>query len=672
MLEKTKKRKSFVTEEDMSTLLQRYPATTVLGMLQEVGQVADEKIDWDALVRKSTTGITNAREYQMLWRHLAYRHVLLDKLEDWAEPLDDDSDLEYELEAFPAVSSEASAEAAACVKVLIASGVPNDANMLNGSTVEAPLTINIPNGQTSRTGMDNSFQGTSMHGTNITVPVAVQKQPLSTMAAEGLDTHGPACTNVHPRRKRKPWSTAEDMELIAAVQKCGEGNWANILKGDFKGDRTASQLSQMYNAFGREFKGCMPKPFYLISDVVVWTEYTLPSLDSPLWDYTGDQCGVQPGFKSMSATVFKDVIVVGHFNEELEIQSMGFYPFEFLLNGTWSIWQFSPLTELRWAIIRKRQGAMAGNGSQLSEAQLAARRAMSIALNMPMGDNLKAVGPIGAGVGPNSGGGPSTSSHPVTADFASGGAQSQHQQDLSSSKPRVVPQKPTPKPTTSSDSMVKVAAAAAGACIATSTNSAPLLKVAQPKAALQIPGGDPTVKSCALGTTNGLPSNVHFIRTGLVSHSAGPPASRPGTQKALGHSLKPASPTVQPKLACNSSRPNALAEPNAPTCAPAAELKVKQVLQKVQQDQTPPSANPVMKKADELKEYTIEDREPVTANASGVQVQEKLISLPSREIASNDISDSNKAPARTENGSANGGDPSKEPAKTENGKSKME
>lgn len=31
---------------------------------------------------------------------------------------DDDSDLEYELEASPAVSSEASAEAAACVKVI--------------------------------------------------------------------------------------------------------------------------------------------------------------------------------------------------------------------------------------------------------------------------------------------------------------------------------------------------------------------------------------------------------------------------------------------------------------------------------------------------------------------------------------------------------------------------
>ena len=32
---------------------------------------------------------------------------------------DDDSDLEYELETFPDVSSEASAEAAACVKVIV-------------------------------------------------------------------------------------------------------------------------------------------------------------------------------------------------------------------------------------------------------------------------------------------------------------------------------------------------------------------------------------------------------------------------------------------------------------------------------------------------------------------------------------------------------------------------
>ncbi|KAG2692544.1 hypothetical protein I3760_08G057100 [Carya illinoinensis] len=62
---------------------------------------------------------------------------------------------------------------------------------------------------------------------------------------EGLDANGSA-SSVPPRRKRKPWSEAEDMELIAAVQKCGEGNWANILRGNFKGDRTASQLSQRW------------------------------------------------------------------------------------------------------------------------------------------------------------------------------------------------------------------------------------------------------------------------------------------------------------------------------------------------------------------------------------------------------------------------------------------
>lgn len=61
----------------------------MLGVLGEVAAqvAADDKIDWNALVKKSTTGITNAREYQMLWRHLAYRHGLLDKLDDAAQPL---------------------------------------------------------------------------------------------------------------------------------------------------------------------------------------------------------------------------------------------------------------------------------------------------------------------------------------------------------------------------------------------------------------------------------------------------------------------------------------------------------------------------------------------------------------------------------------------------------
>ncbi|OAY23182.1 uncharacterized protein LOC110606592 isoform X2 [Manihot esculenta] len=247
MIEKsTKQKKGIVSEEDISTLLQRYTANTVLTLLQEVAQFEGVKIDWNALVKTTTTGISNAREYQMLWRHLAYRHALLENFEHGAQPLDDDSDLEYELQAFPDVSSEASTEAAACVKVLIASGSPSDSTHPNSTTVEAPLTINIPNGQAVRATSEN-LQPATMRGMNITVPVSVQKQPLpAATSTEGLDANGSASGTIPPRRKRKPWLESEDMELIAAVQKYGEGNWANILRSEFKWDRTASQLSQRW------------------------------------------------------------------------------------------------------------------------------------------------------------------------------------------------------------------------------------------------------------------------------------------------------------------------------------------------------------------------------------------------------------------------------------------
>lgn len=251
MIEKSKKnKKGVISEEDVSTLLQRYTATTLLALLQEVAQFDEAKIDWNALVKKTSTGISNAREYQMLWRHLAYRHVLPEKFDDGAYPLDDDdSDLESELEAFPSVTSEASTEAAACVKVLIASGLPSDSTHPNNTTVEAPLTINIPNGQPLRATSENS-QPDVMRGVNIRVPVSVQKLSLpavtSCPASEVYDANGSGSGIFPPRRKRKPWSEAEDMELIAAVQKLGEGNWASIVRGEFKGDRTASQLSQRW------------------------------------------------------------------------------------------------------------------------------------------------------------------------------------------------------------------------------------------------------------------------------------------------------------------------------------------------------------------------------------------------------------------------------------------
>lgn len=59
----------------------------MLALLQEVAQVQDAKIDWNALMKRTTTGITNPREYQMLWRHLAYRDELQEKLKDEVKPL---------------------------------------------------------------------------------------------------------------------------------------------------------------------------------------------------------------------------------------------------------------------------------------------------------------------------------------------------------------------------------------------------------------------------------------------------------------------------------------------------------------------------------------------------------------------------------------------------------
>lgn len=68
-------------------VLYRYDPTTILTLLQEVSRYPDAKIDWNELVKNTATGISSAREYQMLWRHLAYRDALPENLEDGAEPM---------------------------------------------------------------------------------------------------------------------------------------------------------------------------------------------------------------------------------------------------------------------------------------------------------------------------------------------------------------------------------------------------------------------------------------------------------------------------------------------------------------------------------------------------------------------------------------------------------
>ncbi|KAI3854024.1 hypothetical protein MKX03_035394 [Papaver bracteatum] len=435
-----KRKKGLISEEDIASVLTRYSAPTILALLQEVAQHPDVKIDWNALVKKTTTGITNAAEYQKLWRHLAYCDRLpetVEKLEE--QPLeDDDSDLEHELEAFPPATDETSLEAAAYVKVLLASGLSDDAGG-GPATVRAPLTINIPSWQESKSPWDNNPQPCSLKGINITVPVSVKKQSPPTVTMKGINITAPVsvqkqsppavtttdkgldgtvanAANQPAKRKRKPWTTEEDNELIAAVKKLGERNWANILKADiFKGDRTASQLSQ------------------------------------------------------------------------------------------------------RWGIIRKRLNVKSepgGGGSgiqyELTEQQLAANRAVSHALSMPLNYSLSA----GCGVGLTE-----------TATVSGQQIPLQTPKGISSvtEKPLVISVKKeasvVPNP------MIQAAAVAAGARIATPSTAKPLLKAAQCKTAFQT-STTTTGKSSMPGVTppftpnhSGAPANVHYIRTGLSSTS---------------------------------------------------------------------------------------------------------------------------------------------------------
>ncbi|ESQ29605.1 hypothetical protein EUTSA_v10024079mg, partial [Eutrema salsugineum] len=233
------KRKEFISEGDIATLLQRYDTATILKLLQEMAYHAKPNMDWNELVKKTNTGITNAREYQLLWRHLAYRDSLLPK-ENNAQLQDDDSDMECELEASPEVSVDAVAEAVAHVKVIAASYVPSESDIPEDSMVEAPLTINIPYGL-HKGPQEPSDSYWSSRGMNITFPVSLQK------AAEGHNGNGLA-SSMATRKRRKKWSAEEDENLVTAVKRHGEGSWALMAKVEFDGEKTPSQLSQRWGA----------------------------------------------------------------------------------------------------------------------------------------------------------------------------------------------------------------------------------------------------------------------------------------------------------------------------------------------------------------------------------------------------------------------------------------
>ncbi|KAF0932208.1 hypothetical protein E2562_008734 [Oryza meyeriana var. granulata] len=208
------KRKRSFSEDDAYLVLHRYQPATILTLLQEVGKhvQAGKGIDWRALVRKTNTGITSPREFQMLWRHFAYGHELVDSVDPGAQPLDDESDLECEIEIVPAPGNEALAEATAFAKTIISGSLREQASGQRVNSEAAAL--NTQNEKIVRVPSDKQLVP-SHRLTNGTGPVSSSKQPSNAGSSpDPLDPNG------HPKKKKKPkpWSKEEDAELAAGVQ----------------------------------------------------------------------------------------------------------------------------------------------------------------------------------------------------------------------------------------------------------------------------------------------------------------------------------------------------------------------------------------------------------------------------------------------------------------------
>ncbi|KAG6547566.1 hypothetical protein Mapa_011015 [Marchantia paleacea] len=245
-----------------NVVLLRYSAVTVMGLIREIARCESSKLDFNALVKKSTTGISCAREYQALWRHIAYRAELDDTYEEDAELLEDDSDLEFELEPAPSVSPEVAAEAATWVKAdmqrfgivapkrkgdLLSKLKSRDADSASTVGNQAPASSGL-----SASATDLSAKGAPVAASAPAWDAGTTSPTGTTNQISSVTPESPSAATTRmalgqsERKKRKLWTQEEDQELIAAVEKCGEGNWTNILKGAFTHDRTAAQLSQRW------------------------------------------------------------------------------------------------------------------------------------------------------------------------------------------------------------------------------------------------------------------------------------------------------------------------------------------------------------------------------------------------------------------------------------------
>ncbi|CAM6083642.1 unnamed protein product [Calypogeia fissa] len=247
-------KRAFLSEFDTAQILRRYSAVTVMGLLREVAKCSDSaRLDWNVVVKKLDTGISSAKECQALWRHIAYRKDLADFYPDDEQPSDDESDLEFELLPSPAVSSEANAEVVRWVKTDMQRFNIPVGGKKKGETKSKSRDAGVladSNQGLSGGGRDGSDKAAA-NGSGVAAGDSSAASPPAGTACH-VPLANPECTlsraalGQSERKKRKLWSLEEDQELIAAVEKFGEGNWTNILKGSFTHERTAAQLSQRW------------------------------------------------------------------------------------------------------------------------------------------------------------------------------------------------------------------------------------------------------------------------------------------------------------------------------------------------------------------------------------------------------------------------------------------
>ncbi|KAK1661536.1 hypothetical protein QYE76_049695 [Lolium multiflorum] len=243
------KRKRDLSEDDAYLILHKYTPAKILTALQEVSQQAERRrIDWRALAAKTATGITSAREYQMLWRYLAYRHDFVENVDRSAQPLGDESDLECDIEPCPTPRSEAVAQASGLAKVLLY-GSSREQAFSHRLKSEVPM-LNSPNHKISRVASDKQLGQLGQSGrlANGAGPVSNLKRASHTgLSPDPIDGNGP-----HKVKKPKPWSKDEDADLTTGVRKCGEGNWLDILqKYRFDNTRSAVQLSERWTLISK-------------------------------------------------------------------------------------------------------------------------------------------------------------------------------------------------------------------------------------------------------------------------------------------------------------------------------------------------------------------------------------------------------------------------------------